>query len=214
MSAMTTATPPAVSPAPAPVQPATYGTDPRAYRFTGGQYDRMVETGILGPDDKVELLDGYLVTKMPPNPPHSATVRLVSKRVRRHLPPGWEDSIQSPVRLLDSRPEPDIAVIRERADNYGSQHPTVDDIGLLVEVADSTLPTDQRDKARLYSAAGVSHYWIVNLPGGQVEVYTDPAGSGDAARYATVARYGPGDLVPLVLDGVAVAHIPAADLLP
>ena len=211
MSAATVTPPPATRPAaPSRPRPATYGTDPTTYRLTPDQYDRMVEVGILGMADKVELLEGYLVTKMPPNPPHSGTVHRVSKRLRRHLPAGWEDRTQSPVRLPDSRPEPDVAVIRERADDYRTQHPTPPDIGLLIEVSDSSLALDQRDKARLYAEAGIPHYWIVNLPDQRVEVYSAPA----AASYPAPTLYAAGDLVPLVLDGVTVAHVPAADLLP
>ena len=170
----------------------------------------MVEVGILGLQDKVELLEGYLVTKMPPNPPHSGTVHRVGKRLRRYLPAGWEDRGQAPVRLPDSRPEPDVAVVREEANDYTTRHPTATDVGLVVEVSDSSLATDQRDKARVYAAAGVPHYWIVNLPDQRIEVYSAPVGG----MYTVTDQFAAGDLVPLVLDGVTVAHIPAADLLP
>ncbi len=95
MNAATVTPPPASRPPTqtATTRPVSYGTDPTTYRFSNDQYDRMVESGILGPDDKLELLEGYLVIKMPPNPPHSAAVRVIAKRVRRHLPAGWEESI-------------------------------------------------------------------------------------------------------------------------
>lgn len=192
-------------------QPQTYGRDPSTYRFTVEQYERMIEAGVLGPDDKVELLEGYVVYKMPHDPSHAGTVRRIGKRLRRWLPTGWEDSIQLPVSLPASEPEPDIAVIRERADDYtAGQHPTVQDIGLLIEVTNTSLVRDQRDKARIYATAGVPHYWIVNLPDRRLEVYSAPAGQ----TYTATGQYTAGQDVPLVLDGVTVAHIPAADLLP
>jgi Uma2 family endonuclease len=209
MSAVATP-PPRPSAATVAHQPLTYGTDPSTYRLTGEQYDRMVEVGILGPDDKLELLDGVLVTKMPNDPPHASSVQRVAKRIRRPLPAGWDDRIQSPILARTSRPEPDIAVVREQADFYATTHPSVADIGLLIEVADSLLVRDLRDKAALYAAAGVPQYWVVNLPDGQVESFADPADGG----YTVVEQHAAGDLVPLVLDGATVAHVPAADLLP
>lgn len=211
MSAATVTPPPATRPPALAVQPMTYGRDPSTYRFSVAQYDRMIETGVLGPDDKVELLEGYVVYKMPHDVSHAGTVRRIGKRLRRWLPAGWEDSIQLPVRLPTSEPEPDIAVIRERADDYTTgQHPTVAEIGVLIEVTNTSLVRDQRDKARLYAIAGVPVYWIVNLPDQRIEVYSSPVG----ATYTATAQYAAGVLVPLVLDGVTVAHIPAADLLP
>lgn len=191
-------------------QPLTYGRDPSTYRFSVAQYERMIETGVLGPGDKVELLEGYVVYKMPHDPSHAGTVRLVAKRVRRHLPVGWEDSVQLPVELATSAPEPDIAVIRERADNYGGRHPGTGDIGLVIEVTNTSLVRDQRDKVRVYAEADIAVYWIVNLPDQRIEVYATPVGG----VYTTTARHAAGEVVPLVLDGVTVAHIPAADLLP
>jgi Uma2 family endonuclease len=208
MSAATFSPPPsgtAVRPA-----PLTYGRDPSAYRFSLSQYQRMVKTGILGMADRVELLDGHVVSKMPNNPPHAGTVNLVAKRLRRHLPAGWDDRVQAPVEVAGHQPEPDVAVVRERADNYCSQHPTVDDTGLLVEVADSSLTRDQWDKASLYAEAGVPQYWVVNLPDERVEAYSALAGP----TYTSVVHYAAGQDVPLVLAGVTVASIPAADLLP
>ena len=81
-------------------------------------------------------------------------------------------------------------------------------------MANTSLLRDQRDKARIYARGGVACYWIVNLEDRRIEVHTGPSGPGDAPAYASVTNYAPGDAVPLVLDGVTVASIPAADLLP
>lgn len=192
----------------------TFLQDAYSMRYSVAQYQKMIEGGILTHDDKVELLENYLVLKMPRNPPHDGTIMRLSKRLSRVLPEGWDLRNQSAVVLGDSQPEPDLAIVRASPDDYSTQHPGVRDVGLLIEVADSSLVRDQRDKARIYGRAGVPVYWVVNVPLRQIEVHTAPTGPCDAPGYAAVAHFGPGDAVPLVLDGTLVASIAVADLLP
>jgi Uma2 family endonuclease len=205
------AAPPALPP---PVRPTTYGSDPSEYRFSKAQYRRMIDLGVLGPDDPVELLENYLVLKMPRNPPHDGSIDLAGEALRPRLPAGWFARCQQTVDLPDSDPEPDFAIVRGTARSYLTRHPSVADVGLLIEVADSSRDRDLTDKARIYARAGVPVYWVVNIPDKRVEVHTDPSGSTPTPAYATITRYADGDLVPLVLDGATVAHISAADLLP
>ena len=181
-------------------------------RFTVAEYERLIQTGHLTEDDDLELLDGYLVHKMPRNPLHDGTLEQVEQRIARALPAGWDRRGQKTLKLTASQPEPDFAVVRPDPQGYKRRHPGAADTGLVVEVADSSLDTDRQDKCPVYAADGIPAYWIVNLPDGWVEVYTDPD---PAARlYRTRTDYRPGQDVPLVLDGVTVAGIPAADLLP
>lgn len=195
-------------------QPATYGHDASLSRWTVRQYQRMVETGILTDEDKVELLENCVVLKMPRNPEHDGTILRLNKRLARYLPAGWDARVQSAVVLSDSQPEPDFAVVRQRPDDYTTRHPTPADVGLLIEVADSSLPRDVQDKARIYARAGIPIYWVVNLVDRKMEVFSDPDPSANPPAYRTRQVYGPGDPVPLVLDGAAVGSVPAADLLP
>src|SRR3954447_11137654 len=81
-------------------------------RFSVDEYHRMIETGILDETDRVELLDGYVVLKMPRNPPHDGTIQKVQKRLLQFAPVGWEVRIQSALTLPESEPEPDLAVVR------------------------------------------------------------------------------------------------------
>lgn len=200
-------------PAPSPT-PATYHADASIATFSTARYDRMVEEGILTADDRFELLENYVVLKMPANPPHDGTIQRITKRVGRRVPAGWDLRVQLTVALSDSRPEPDGAVVRGDEDTYMARHPTPADVGLVVEVANSSLLRDQRDKTRIYARAGIAVYWIINLVDRRVEVYTEPSGPTDTPAYGRLDLYAPGDLVPLVLDGIQVATIPAADLLP
>src|SRR5713226_5136674 len=92
--------------------PVTYGLDASIARFSVARYQRMIEAGILTPDDKVELLENYVVLKMPRNPRHDSTIQRMFRPLLRSLPAAWDLRIQSAVALIDSQPEPDVAVVR------------------------------------------------------------------------------------------------------
>jgi len=182
--------------------------------FTPTRYDAMVHTGILTSEDKVELLENHVVLKMPGNPSHDGTILRISKRLVRRLPAGWDVRCQLAIVLADSRPEPDLAIVPEDPDDYTKRHPAAAETRLVIEVANTSLLIDQRDKARIYARGGVVCYWIINLEANRVEVHAQPSGPCDSPAYASVVNYAPGDLVPLILDGVTVANIPVAELLP
>jgi Uma2 family endonuclease len=194
--------------------PVTYGLDASIARFSVARYQRMIETGILTSEDKVELLENYVVLKMPRNPPHEGTIQLVGEALAPAIPPGWRLRVQLTVVLTDSQPEPDCTIVRGDARTYLTRHPGPADVGLIVEVADSSLLRDQRDKTRIYARGGIPCYWIVNLVDRRIEVFTQPSGPAAVPAYNAFQIYQPGDTVPLVLDGNTVATIPADDLLP
>jgi Uma2 family endonuclease len=182
-------------------------------RFSVAEYHRLIQCGILTEDDNIELLEGYLVQKMSGTPAHDGTVQLVEKALRDRRE-GWSVRIKSAVTLNDSEPEPDFAIVRGEERTYRSRHPGPADIGLVIEVADSTLPGDRADKGRIYARAGIPSYWIVNLCDRQVEVYTNPSGPTPQPAYAQRVDYHVGDSIPLVLDGVVMGTIPVQDMLP
>ena len=183
-------------------------------RFTVDEYHVMIRHGILTEDDDIELLDGYLVHKMSRNPPHDAALQLLQATVAPCLPTSWCLRAQSAVTLATSEPEPDGAVVRGNARTYVSRHPTSHDVGVIAEIADSTLDSDRLDKGPLFAAANIPYYWIINLVDRQVEVYTSPSGPIADPAYAQRTDYRAGDQVPLILDGVEVARIPVQELLP
>ncbi len=121
--------------------------------------------------------------------------------------------VQLAVVLPDSVPEPDICVARGDARTYLTRHPTAADCALVIEVADSSLLRDQRDKTRIYARAGIPLYWIVNLPDRRVEVYSNPTGPVAVPQYQAFATCQPGDSLSLPLDSATVS-VPVADLLP
>ncbi len=193
--------------------PVTYGNDASMARFSVARYQRMIETGILTSEDKVELLENCVVLKMSKNPPHESTLQQMLRPLLRSLPPDWDLRIQAAVSLTDSQPEPDFTVVRGTAADYKHRHPGPGDIGIAIEVADTSLLRDQRDKTRIYARGGIPCYWIVNLIDRRVEVYTQPSGATPLPSYTSFQVYQPGDAIPFVLDGNIVGTIPVNALL-
>jgi Uma2 family endonuclease len=192
-----------------------FGVPPLPTRkFTVAEYHRMLETGILTEDDAVELLEGWIVPKMPRKPPHDGTIQLIHAALLAHLPAGWTVRVQSALTTSDSEPEPDLAVVRGDTRTYLQRHPEPGDVGLVVEVFDTTLSQDRQEKGRLYARAALPHYWIVNLVDDLVEVYANPSGPVSAPSYRTRTDQRPPDTVPFLLDGQLVAALAVADLLP
>jgi len=179
-------------------------------RWTLAEYRRMVELGILTPDDKLEFIDGYLVLKMPQNTPHRSSVLRMTTRLPRLLPDGWVLMSQCPLEVGNYDPEPDGAVLRGVDSDYDRRVPIASDCGLVIEVSDTSLREDRRVKAVIYAEAAIPTYWIANVEERRVETYSNPSGS----VYATRTDYLPGQFIPLMLDGQLAANIPVDALLP
>ena len=183
-------------------------------RFTVDEYHRMIQSGILREGEPLELLEGWIVKKMARNPSHDLALGLVEDTVGSLLPAGWFRRDQSAVITSDSEPEPDVGIVRGKRRDFTHRHPGSADLGLVIEVSESSLDQDRTDKQRIYARASIPIYWIVNLLEEQVEVYTNPTGDCDEPAYRTRTDYRRDQEVPLVLDGVEVARIPVRDLLP
>jgi Uma2 family endonuclease len=184
------------------------------WRLRVEQYHAMISAGILTADDPVELLEGWLVYKMPQNPPHRVATHLAQTALERILPTGWYVDTQAPITLEDSEPEPDIAIIRGEPRLYSNRHPGPADLALVVEVADATLLRDRGAKKRIYARAGIAVYWIINLSERRCEVYAGPAEVSGEPDYRQHHDYGSGDVIPLILEGQEVNSILVADMLP
>jgi hypothetical protein len=191
---------------------ATNGYRPACHRFTVQQYRQMVDQGILGENDRVELLDGWIVDKMTHNPPHDACISLVKDEIEPRLPRDWMLRIQSAITLSTSEPEPDFAVVKRPARRYSQAHPRPADIGMLIEVAESSLLEDREYKSILYAQDRIPIYWIVNLIDRQVEVYTEPRG-GKTPGYRQRKDYAEDETIPLIVAGRKVGAIAVKDLL-
>jgi hypothetical protein len=197
-------------PVPAPAEV----PDVPIWRLTVEQYHAMIEAGILKSGDPVELLDGWLVQKMTKHPPHGVAIGLAGEALRRVLSAGWVIRYQDPVTTTTSEPEPDLVVARGKLRDYVDRHPVPAEVGLVIEVSDTTLATDRGRKKRIYARAAIAIYWIVNLIDNQVEVYTEPSGPAEHPDYNQRRDYQPGDEMPVIIDGREVGHLRVRDLLP
>jgi Uma2 family endonuclease len=147
------------------------------------------------------------------NPPHDVVVKLVSALLDRALPDRWHTRVQSAITTADSEPLPDIAVVAGAVRDYVTRHPGPDDVALVIEVSDSSLDRDRSEKAPLYARAGIPTYWIVNIPDGILEVYTDPASKG-VVGYRKTERFDIATSAPLIIAGQTLATLPIKEMLP
>ena len=178
-----------------------------AYRWSRDVYDRAVAAGVFGPEDRIELIDGALLTMTPQGSRHAAIATRVGEALTRTLGRHGHVRTQMPLAASgDSEPEPDLAVVPGDALDYLDAHPS--GALLVVEVSDDSLHRDRTLKQRLYARCGIPEYWIVALPDARLEVYRRPAG--DGYRDAVFLLAGE-TIAPLAAPTEA---IPVADLLP
>jgi Uma2 family endonuclease len=183
------------------------------WRMTRIRYDRLIDAGIFGPEDCVELLDGLLIAREPQGRRHAAVVVLVRTALEKAFGRAYHVREEKPIALDDrSEPEPDIVVVPGTPRDYLDAHPSRP--VLLVEVAETSLAVDRVRKGSLYARAGIVDYWVVNLGEDVLEVYREPvrSSSGTAWKYDSVRLLHRGATVtPLAAPR---ARIRVAALLP
>ena len=177
------------------------------HRLSRRDYHRLGEAGILGENDRVELLEGQLVDMSPIGPRHAIVTENLNELLVTAFAGRARIRCQDPVVLNDgSEPQPDFALVRRPWRGYPHTHPEPDDIFLLIEVADSSLDFDRTVKLELYARAGIREVWIVDLTTDGVLVHRRPSGGG----YGSMVRVEPpGVLAVEALPGVT---IPTADV--
>jgi Uma2 family endonuclease len=154
----------------------------RSRPITADEYHRMGEIGILGPDERVELLNGRIIEMPPIGPRHSYGVMSLDALIQRTLGDRAVIVVQGPIRLdRFSEPQPDVLIVRGPMEQYATRHATPEDALLVVEVAESTLRYDRGEKLRAYARMGIAEYWIVDVAHERLHVFTDP----DGERYRT-----------------------------
>jgi len=155
-------------------------------RFSRDAYHRLVDIGVLTSDSRVELLDGEIMMMSPIGPIQGAIVRRLTHFFVKSLPDTMECSVQLPIISGDhSEPEPDVALLRRRDDDYRLSHPSPKDVLLLIEVAQSSLSQDLGRKLRLYAASGIREYWVVDVDRQVILMHRDPSGT-DYQKVETV----------------------------
>jgi len=158
-------------------------------RFTSAEYHAMAEAGILSEDERVELIAGEIVRMAPIGSRHAGCVKRLNRQFSL-LGDRALVSVQDPIALGPSHePEPDLAILRPREDDYTQSHPAPSDVLLLIEVADFSLDYDRTVKIPLYARAGIPEVWLVDLVQRAVEIYRQPSEGG----YGDVRVLHPGD---------------------
>lgn len=175
---------------------------PQRHRLSVEDYHRMAEAGILGEDARVELIEGEIIDMTPIGSRHAAAVKRLNHILTLTIGDTAIVSAQDPV-ILDphSEPQPDLALLRPRADFYQSAHPRPDDILLVIEVADSSLAYDRDIKLPLYARAGIPEAWLVDINAGRLTCFSRPGA--DGYRQAAVIE---------ALNAVRIAALPGLEL--
>lgn len=177
-------------------------TSHQRYLFTAEQYHQMGEAGVFRPEDRVELIEGEIIAMNPIGDPHAGGVNRLNRLFVTRLGDDAVVAPQNPVRLPPhNEPQPDLAILRFRADFYASRGPTSEDILLLIEVADSTVGFDRRIKGPLYARHNIPEYWLVDLGRQQVTAFCQPSVEG--YRSMQVHERG-ASLTPVALPDVTV----------
>jgi Uma2 family endonuclease len=155
----------------------------RQRRLSVGDYHRMVEAGILGEDDHVELLEGVMVQMTPQGPRHAKLIRRLCDPTFSRVSPDHVVQCQLPLTIGDdSEPEPDVSIVRRADAASDTNHPTT--ASLVFEVSGESLQNDRLTKSALYASAGIPEYVIVNVEQECLEVHRDPDSA--SRRYRTL----------------------------
>jgi len=149
----------------------------------------MAQAGILGEDDRVELIDGEIVEMTPIGARHAGCVKRLADLFFRTFRDSAVISVQDPIRLdKRSEPQPDLALLHQKQDFYASRLPMPADVFLLVEVANSSTDPDRKVKVPLYAQHDISEVWLADLEQETITVFLDSAP--DGYRTARVFRRG------------------------
>ena len=176
--------------------------------FTVGEYYRMAEADILTEEDRVELIAGQIVAMSPIGSRHAACVKRLNVLIGKIVGDSMLIGVQDPIRLdAYSAPEPDLVLLRPRADFYAAAHPSAADVLLAIEVADTSIDYDREVKLPLYAQAGLAEVWLIDLQKGRIEVFARPRSGAYQQRVEGTAN---ATLTSPTIPQLALA---AADLL-
>ena len=143
--------------------------------FTTTEYYKLLESGVLTEDDRVELIDGEIITMSPIGPRHTASVKRLNTFLVRKTFGLALIGVQDPIHLNQySAPQPDISMLKFRDDYYASGHPEPEDTMIAIEVADSSVEYDRQVKIPKYAEAGIPEAWLIDLVNDRIEIYALP----------------------------------------
>jgi Uma2 family endonuclease len=174
--------------------------------FSVEEYEQMISTGVLNEDDRLELIEGEIIKMSPIGSVHVLVVNRLNSLLAARIGDQPIISIQNPIRLEYSEPQPDVAVLRSSAGLHPQRLPDAGEVLLLIEVADTSARVDQTVKVPLYARGGISECWLVNVNDGSVEVYRGPSASG----YRSKETLGAGDT--LTTDNLPGLRLAVTDI--
>jgi len=182
---------------------------PQRHPISVEEYLRMGEGNVFAPDARLELIEGEIIEMAPIGSPHAGTVAILTRlfgRAARDAAVVW---VQNPVRMGErSMPQPDVVLLKPRADMYTRSHPSAADVLLLIEVSDATLRFDVSTKVPLYAHAGVVETWVVDIENARVQVFRDPGADGYRTSFVVS---GSNRVTSTVLPAIEIA---ASELFP
>jgi Uma2 family endonuclease len=147
-------------------------------KLSGAEFDAMVLRGAFDRFEpkKVELIHGEIRFMNPAGPIHDDLIEYLTRWSVLASENGCANiRIQCGIVCDDHRPEPDILWLKPK--RYGKSRPTAEDVLLLIEVSDTSLETDLREKANLYAVAGVAEYWVVDANSAKIHVHSQSDGN-------------------------------------
>ena len=183
-------------------------------RFTVDEYHKLMDSAALDSALRTELVEGWVVEKMTRNALHDSTLQYAPHGLRQRIGSGWDLRSQSAVTMDDGEPEPDIVVVPGPPLRFRHEHPVPSDVGLLIEISDTTLRYNRGPKLRDYARNSVARYWILNTNDRVVEVFEDPTGPTELPDYRIRKIYKLGESVPLLLRDDVMESVPVDELIP
>jgi Uma2 family endonuclease len=164
------------------------GTGPTRYRFTVEQFYRLGDVGVLAPDERVELVDGAIITLAPPGPKQASVISLLNRLVIEHTSDDMRVGVHNPIHL-DGYTEPRPSLCLSRSHPGQIAHPIPTDIFFVIDVVDGTLDHERDARLSLYAVAGILESWLFDVKAKMLERHTEPRDG----VYQQVARVGRGE---------------------
>ncbi len=177
-----------------------------AKRFSLDEYHRLTELGFFRPGDRAELVRGEIINMAAKGRAHETCLTRLLRELSSLIAMRATLRCQSPITIpTDGEPEPALAIVRNRPDDYLAAHPLPADVLLVIEIADSSLTYDRETKLPLYAEAQIPYYWLFNLSDDCLEAYAEPLQKPDGQfDYRTKQ---------IALPAEAIAIPPFSDLL-
>ncbi len=150
-------------------------------KWSVNDYHRLIASGILN-ERQVELLAGEIVEMSPEGPLHTVYGEGLANYLRRQLTEKAWIREARPITLSDSEPEPDIAIVKLPWFQYSEHHPYPNDIFWLIEISDSTLEKDLKEKQKIYGEAGILEYWVLDVKARKIIIFRQPNPTGYTIR--------------------------------